>query len=145
MNKMEIKSGLNSRQWALYRYLKKKGDQWTTQYQIVRDLSDVYNYFEDDYVTFHDSPVRHTLTKDIRTINDSDYIHKPLLSGGKGVKLANKQEIDKYIGSNIMSAVRKIKRLRKLADKADKNGQYRLKLSQYQKEIYESLLEDDVS
>lgn len=145
MNKMEIKSNLNSRQWALYRYLKDKGDQWTTQYQIVQDLSDVYCYTEDDYVTFHDSPVRHTLTNDIRTINDSDYIHKPLLSGGKGVKLANKKEFDKYIANNIISAVNRLKRLKKLASKADKNGQYRLQLSKYQKEVYEAFLADDVS
>lgn len=136
MNKIEVKSGLNSRQWSLYRYLKDAGNQWTTQYKIVTDLRHLYNYEEDDFVTFHDNPARCQLTKDIRAINESDYIHKPVLSGPKGVKLADKQEFDKYISSNLMSAVRKIQRLRKLADKADKNGQYRLKLSEYQKEIY---------
>lgn len=138
--KTEAKTGLNSRQWALYRYLKDNGDKWTTQFKIVNDLGDLYNYEEDDFVTFHDNPARHQLTKDIRTINNSDYIHKPILSGAKGVKLANSKEFDRYIASNIMSVINRLNRLKKLSEKADKNGQYRLKFSEYQKEVYESFL-----
>lgn len=141
MEKIETKSGLNKRQWALYRYLKDKGDQWTTQYNIVNDLRDWYGYKEDDFVTFHDSQARHQLTNDIRTINESDYIHKPILSGSKGVKIANKEEWDKYIGSNILSAVNRLKRLKKLAEKADKNGQYRIMLSEHQKLIHEAFID----
>ena len=143
--KTEVKTGLNSRQWALYRYLKENGNQWTTQFKIVSDMSGLYNYEEDDFVTFHDNPARHQLTNDIRAINESDYIHKPILSGAKGVKLANEQEWDKYISSNITATVNRLKRLKKLAKKADKNGQYRFKFSEYQKEVYEAFLADDVS
>lgn len=143
--KMEVKIGLNSRQWALYRYLKDKGNQWTTQFRIVNELRDLYGYVEDDFVTFHDSPARHQLTKDIRAINESDYIHKPILSGSKGVKLANKKEFNKYMASNIISTVNRLNRLKKLASKADKNGQFRLELTKHQKEVYESFVADDVS
>lgn len=138
---MEIKHNLNSRHFRLYDYLKGKGDEWTTQFQIVNDLRDLYLYVEDDFVTFHDSPARHQLTNDIRTINESDYLPKPILSGVKGVKIANSEEIDKYIASNILSAVNRLKRIEKLAQKADKNGQYRLKLSEYQKDITEAFID----
>ena len=146
MNKIETKSNLNSRQFRLYDYLKNKRlDEWTFQEQIARDLSDLYPATENDFEDFHNSTCRHLIGGDIRAINESDYIHKPILSGARGVKIANEQEFDKYIASNIMSAVNRLKRLKKLSEKADKNGQYRLKLSQYQKEVYEAFLDDDVS
>lgn len=138
---MEIKHNLNSRHFKLYTYLKERGDEWTTQFQIVNDLRDLYHYEEDDLITFHDNPARHQLTKDIRTINESDYLPKPILSGYKGVKIANEKEFDIYIGSNINSVIRRLVRLKKLAQKADKNGQLRLKMSEYQKEVYESFID----
>lgn len=141
MEKIEIKSGLNSRQFRLYDYLKEKGDEWTTQFQIVNELKDLYHYEEDDFATFHDSQARHQLTKDIRMINESDYLPKPILSGSKGVKIANEIEFDKYIANNIMSAVKRLKRLKKMAQKGDRNGQYKLKLSEYQKEVVEAFID----
>ena len=146
MNEIETNSNLNSRQFRLYDYLKnKKTDEWTFQEQIARDLSELYPTTEEDFEDFHNSNSRHLIGGDIRAINESDYIHKPILSGAKGVKIANEQEFDKYIGSNIMSAVNRLKRLKKLASKADKNNQFRFKLSQYQKEVYEAFLTNDVS
>lgn len=136
---MEIVHNLNNRQFRLYDYLKSRGDQWTTQYQIICDLKELYS--EIDCENFHDCAARHQLTKDIRIINDSDYLPKPILSGGKGVKIANSDEFDKYIGTNINSAVNRLKRLKKLAQKGNKDRQYRLKLSEYQKDIYEAFLE----
>lgn len=141
MENIEIKHGLNSRQFALYRHLKDKGDTWTTQEQLARELKDFY--FDNDLdKPFHDRRVRMLMTVDIRAINESEYIHKPILSTARGVKLANEAEFDKFIASNINSAVRRLKRLKKLASKANLNGQYRIKMSQYQKEIYESFIED---
>lgn len=145
MDKIETKTGLNKRQWALYRYLKEKGDIWTTQYQIAEDLREIYDYEEDDLTPFHDQQVRHVITKDIRAINESDYIHKPILSGSQGIKIANSKEFDLYIGSHINSAVNRLKRLKKLAAKGSRDGQYRLKLSAYQKELYECFMDSNVS
>ena len=138
---MEINHNLHKRHFRLYDYLKKKGDQWTTQYEIVSDLREFYG--EIDCENFHDSSVRHQLTKDIRAINESDYLPKPILSGGKGVKIANSKEFDIYIGSNINSVVNRLKRLKKLAQKGNKDGQYRLKMSEYQKEVYDAFLEKE--
>lgn len=137
---MEIVHNLNSRHFRLYDYLKERGDQWTTQYEIVCDLKDLYG--EMDCENFHDSTVRQQLTKDIRTINASDYLPKPILSSNRGVKLANKQEFDKYIANNIHSVVNRLKRLKKLAQKGSKDGQYRIKMSEYQKEIVESFIDE---
>lgn len=145
MDKFEVKTGLTKRQWALYRYLKERGDEWTTQYQIAEDLRDVYDYIIDDVTPFHDQQIRHQITADIRAINESDYIHKPILSSPRGIKLANKEEWDKYIASNINSAVNRLKRLKKLCEKVNKDGQYRLKLSTHQKELYECFMDKDVS
>ena len=136
---MEIVHNLHKRHFRLYDYLKNKGDQWTTQYEIVRDLEELYG--DIDCENFHDSSVRHQLTKDIRMINESDYLPKPILSSGKGVKIASKQEFDNYIANNINSAVNRLKRLKKLAEKGNRNGQYRIKLSEHQKEIVESFID----
>lgn len=135
---MQVVHNLNSRHFRLYDYLKNKGDQWTTQWEIVNDLIEFYG--EIDCENFHDSAVRHQLTKDIRTINESDYLPKPILSGGKGVKIANSEEFDRYIGANINSAVNRLKRLKKLSEKASRNNQYRLKLTEQQKEVVESFI-----
>ena len=92
---MEIKTNLNSRQFRLYDYLKSRGNQWTTQFQIVSDLTELYGYADKEH--FHDSANRHQLTNDIRMINESDYIPKPILSSGRGVKIANEKEFDLFI------------------------------------------------
>ena len=141
MSKIEVKTNLTSRQFRLYDYLKAKGDQWTTQFQIVNDLRELYHYAEDDLVTFHDNPARKQLTNDIRAINESDYLPKPILSGCKGVKIANEKEFDLFIGANINAVIRRLKRLKNMAKKGDKNGQFRLKLSEYQKDIHEAFVD----
>lgn len=139
---IEIKHNLNSRQFRLYDYLKSRGDQWTTQFQIVSDLTELYGYA--DYDNFHDSANRHQLTNDIRMINESDYLPKPILSSGKGVKIANEREFDLYISANINSVVNRLKRLKKLAQKGNKDGQYRLKMSEYQKEVYDAFVDKEI-
>ena len=136
---MSCNSNLCNRHFRLYDYLKSKGDQWTTQYEIVYDLRLLYG--EIDCENFHDSSVRHQLTKDIRTINESDYLPKPILSSRKGVKIANSKEFDIYIASNINSVVNRLKRLKKLAQKGNNDGQCRLKLSEYQQEVYDAFLD----
>lgn len=141
MTKIEVQTNLTTRQFRLYDYLKEKGDQWTTQYNIVNDLRELYSYNEDDFVTFHDSQARHQLTNDIRAINESDYLPKPILSGAKGVKIANKSEFDIYIGSNIKAVVGRLNRLKRLAKKGNNDQQYRIKLSEYQKEVCEAFID----
>lgn len=118
---------LTPRQWALYNYLKERGDEWTTQLDIAYALKDFYDVsFEND--KFHDSRARLQLTMDIRALNESDVIQKIIMSGSKGVKIANESEFNSYIGREINAAVRRLMRAKKKAEKGNRNGQMRLVL-----------------
>ena len=91
-----MKSELNARQWAVYNLLKNNPDRYFTQLDIVLKLQELFTLdFTAD--TFHDSKARHTLTKDIRAINQSDIIQKIVISNNQGVKIANSAEFEKYI------------------------------------------------
>lgn len=122
-----MKSELNPRQWAVYNLLKSTSDRYITQLDIVYKLR---NWFSLDFTadTFHDSTARHTLTKDIRAINNSDVIQKVVISNSRGVKIANKEEFAQYINSEFASIFRKLARTRQKAKKAGLDGQMRIVL-----------------
>ena len=142
MTKIKIKTNIKSRQFKLYNYLKNKDpNEWTFQEKIARDLPDLYPATEKEFEDFHNSSCRRLIGEDIRAINEDDYLHKPILSSGKGVKMANEAEFNDYIGSNINSVIKRLKRLKKMAQKGGQNGQMRIKLSDYQKEVYESFID----
>ena len=116
---------LTPRQWALYNFLKGKGDEWTTQRDIAYALKDHYDTsFKKD--KFHDSKARLQITMDIRTINDSDAIQKIIIPSPKGIKIANEREFDEYIERERSSALRRLMRLELKAKKGNYNGQMRL-------------------
>lgn len=121
-----MKSELNSRQWALYNALKEQGDEWRVQAEIATLIPE-YNYDgSEDWRLFHDSPARHLMTADIRAINESTVIQKVIISSGKGIKIANKDEFDRYIRKEIMSSVRRLMRAKRKAAKGAKDGQMRI-------------------
>ena len=121
-----MKTELNSRQWALYNYLKSMNDTWTTQYNVVKALNMLDGYYEKpELENFHDSPARHLLTKDIQAINASNIIQKIILSSPQGIKLASESDFEIYIRSQYAALWRKKKRLDKILKKADKDGQLR--------------------
>lgn len=121
-----MKSELNSRQWAVYNYLKSMNDTWTTQYNVVKALNMLDGYYEKpEKENFHDSPARHLLTKDIQTINASGVIQKIILSSPQGIKLATESDFEIYIRSQYAALWRRKERLDKIAKKADKDGQMR--------------------
>lgn len=115
-------SELNSRQWALYNYLKERGDQWTYQYEIAREL---YGY-ESPPDGFHDSRARHVMTKDIRTINKSNVIQKVIITGSKGIKLASKDEFVDYLKRQYSALWRRKERIDKIARKWLNDQQMRI-------------------
>lgn len=123
-----MKNELNSRQWALYNYLKSMGDTWTTQYGVAFSLSRLDGYYTDfdNADTFHDSAARMQMTADIRAINESSIIQKIIITSSKGIKLANSEEFDRYIRKEIMAAVRKLMRAKHKAAKGNLDGQMRL-------------------
>ena len=122
-----MNSELNARQWALYNLLKNTPDRCWTQIEIAYKLREFYDTsFCNDQ--FHDSPTRHQLTKDIRTINNSEVIQKIIISNNKGVKIANREEFEKYISAEFASIFRKLERTRQKAKKAGLDKQMRIVL-----------------
>lgn len=123
-------SQLNPRQWALYRFLKERGDQWTTQVQAAVTLQkmyygQIYENWSGDPAEFHDSGARLQMTLDIRKINDSGVIQKVIISSRKGIKIANEEEFERYIRLEIGAAVRKLLRAKRKAAKGSLDGQMR--------------------
>ena len=95
--KISKKSELTPRQWALYRYLTKRGNQWTYQWQIATEVPEYGYGGRAEAVAFHDSSTRSAMTTDIRKINQSSVIQKIIISTPKGVKIATKHEFKDYI------------------------------------------------
>lgn len=117
-------SELNARQWRLYNHLKENGDTWEKQREIARSLPDLYPIREGQ--PFHDSSVRLLMTKDIQEINKSDIIQKIIISSSQGVKLANKEEAQRFIAGKFSAVFDSLERVRKLERKAGLDGQLRL-------------------
>lgn len=117
---------LNSRQWALYGYLKDKGDEWTLQVTVA-DAIPEYHYDSDmEFGLFHNSPARHLMTDDIRAINESNVIQKIIISSSKGIKLASKSDFAGYLKRQYAALWRRKKRIDKIAHKCFTDGQIRL-------------------
>ena len=110
---------------ALYKYLLAKGDEWTSQVQVARDLFAEFGNGE-CYLApneYHDTHERHILSKVISEINESHEFEKIIISSGKGIKIANEEEFDRYIKSQHNATLRKLARIYKMAKKGNKHNQ----------------------
>ena len=110
---------------ALYKYLEEKGDCWTSQVEVARDL---YEHFGNGECClapeeYHDSNERKILSQVISEINLSPDFPKIIVSSGKGIKLANEEEHKRYVTSQYRSVLRKLKRTRIMEKKGNANGQ----------------------
>lgn len=138
-----MKNELNSRQWALYNALKEQGDEWRVQAELASIIPD-YNYDgSEDWRLFHDNPARHIMTADIRAINESAVIQKVIISSGKGIKIANKEEFDRYIRKEIMASVRRLMRAKLKAKKGGLDGQTRITFGQYERDTIKAFIDSD--
>lgn len=135
-------STLNTRQWKLYEFLKEQGDQWTVQVKVAQALSEYYPVTEAEALDFHNCQARHMITNDIRAINDCPTIQKIIISGAKGIKIANSDEFDRYIGLEINSAVRKLMRAKKKAEKGNRDGQMRIVFNS-EREVVKAFIDSD--
>ena len=111
---------LNGRQLTLYRYLIRQGDRWRKQEDIAAELFLWYPFGNGN---FHDSTARMLMTKDIQAINESDEIQKVIISGKRGIKLANREEFSRYIKRQYSSVFRRLKRIRAKERKGHLDGQ----------------------
>lgn len=123
-----MKSELNPRQWAVYNLLKNNPDRYMTQFEICLQLPVDYPIAGVCALEFHDSAARHMLTNDIRTINKSEVIQKIIISNSKGVKIASREEFERYISAEFAAIFRKLARTRQKAKKAGLDGQMRIVL-----------------
>jgi hypothetical protein len=116
---------MNARQKALYDYLVAKGDEWTPQVEVARDLYSYYGNGECCLLPeeYHDTTERLIISKDISDINFSFDFHKIIISSCKGIKIANEAEFDKYIKNQYNATIRKLARIYKMAKKGNRNGQ----------------------
>lgn len=139
-----MKSELNSRQWALYNYVKSMNDTWTTQWNVAKALYLLDGYYAiEDKENFHDTHTRHLMTADIRAINESSVIQKVIISSGKGIKIANKDEFDRYIKKERMAAIRRLVRVRIKEKKGSLDGQTRITFGQYERDTVKAFLDSD--
>lgn len=140
-------SELNKRQWALYNFLKDHGDTWITQHEVATLLFASHGIYETElFMTtqeFHFSNTRKLMTADIRAINESAVIQKVIISSGKGIKIANKEEFDRYIRKEIMSSVRRLMRAKLKAKKGNLDGQTRITFGQYERDTIKAFIDSD--
>lgn len=110
---------------ALYKYLEEKGDVWSPQVEVARDLFEHFGNGEcclapDEY---HDSHERKILSRVISEVNFSPEFDKIIISSGKGIKLANEEEHKRYVTNQYRAVLRKLKRTRIMEKKGNANGQ----------------------
>ena len=138
-----MKSELNSRQWALYNALKEQGDTWRVQAEIATLIPEYKYDGSEDWRLFHDNPARHLMTADIRAINESAVIQKVIISSGKGIKIANKEEFDRYIRKERMAAIRRLVRIRIKEKKGNFDGQTRITFGRYERDTIKAFIDSD--
>lgn len=112
---------LNGRQLDLYNFLEAMGDQWTPQKDIADALMWWYPLYDEN--KFHDSNARMLMTKDIQAINESNEVQKVIISGNRGIKIANREEFSRYIKRQYSSVFRRLKRIRAKERKGQLDGQ----------------------
>ena len=110
---------------ALYKYLESKGDVWSPQVEVARDL---YEHFGNgecclEPKEYHNTTERLEHSQTISKVNFSPESEKIIISSSKGIKLANEEEFDRYIKSQYKSAIRKLARVYAMAKKGNRNGQ----------------------
>lgn len=134
-------SQLNPRQWALYRYLTERGDQWTKQEEIAAALPEWYCQIDSD--NFHSTKARRTMSSDIMAINNSTIIQKIIISNTKyGIKLATEDEWKQAIKREYANVFKKLKRIRHKEHKGYLDGQMRL-VFRSERDVIEAFLREE--
>ena len=109
-----------ARQEALYSFLLQRGDKWTSMEQTTDSIPLYPTYYRG---TYHNSTTRRLLTRDIEAVNSSDHFEKIIVSGSKGIKLANENDFEKFLKTEFGEIFRKLKRVRWIAKKGSRDQQ----------------------
>ena len=107
----------------LHLFLLSRGDRWTSMEQVTDSISAYPCFFKTNY---HNSSARRMLTADVAWLNERGPYDGIIISGNKGIKLANKEELGQFIKAELAEIFRKLKRVRGIAAKANLDQQYDL-------------------
>jgi hypothetical protein len=116
---------MNKRQEALYNYLIERADEWTSQSEVARELSLYYGNGE-CYLApeeYHDTAERKLMSRDCAEINLNPDYEKIIISSGKGIKIANESEAERYLRNQYAALFRKLKRIRAMERKCNLHNQ----------------------
>lgn len=133
---------ITERQKKLLEFLKNNDDEYLSQYTISQVLPWLY-FYDGEQEDFHNSKARHWITDDIRAINADSSVEALILSNGKGVKIATKEEFERGMRAEFAAIFRRLKRAYAKARKGAKNGQFEfdgdMKISEYKafKDMFE--------
>jgi len=108
------------RREALYSFLLARGDKWTSMEQTTDSIPMYPTYTRS---TYHNSTARRLLTRDIEAVNSSDKFEKIIVSGKYGIKLANENDFQKFLKSEFGEIFRKLRRVRRIAQKGSRDQQ----------------------
>ncbi len=126
------------RRQALYDYLISRGDNWTSQREIVQTLSAFYEpKIGEEGRAFHQSTARRVLTSDINFINRDSNYQKVIISNSNGVKIATRDECIQQLSRLYSANMRRLCYAKILREKAGLDGQYTLD----ERKIIESFVE----
>lgn len=117
---------LTSKQYRLYDFLQERGDQWSSRRLIATKL---YLTTLEDFKAYkgtNNCPIIRQVTKDIQTLRNNPEINKVIISGVNGVKIANAEEVAKWLDNRFISCMGELKRYYKDIDRLKRNGQYRV-------------------
>lgn len=109
------------RRGMLYAFLLSR-EGWTSMADVAYRLREHYP----DYgwvSSFHNSAVRRRITADIEAINESEDYPMIIISGRRGIKLADRDEFERFVQAESGELYRKFKRLRRMIRKAGRDRQ----------------------
>lgn len=110
----------SARQEALYSFLLSRGDKRTSMERTTDSITLYPTYYRG---TYHNSTTRRLLTRDIEAVNSSDKFEKIIISGRKGIKLANEDDFERFLKAEFSEIFKKLKRVRGMAKKASMDQQ----------------------
>ena len=113
-----------ARRDALYAFLRGR-EGWIPMQDLAYYVKDIYPTY--GWVSnFHNSHIRRKLTADIEAINGDPKYERVIISGNRGVKIADNDELDRFLRSEYKEIFRKLDRVRRFAKKAYPEGQFTL-------------------
>lgn len=125
---------VEQRRKMLYGFLLSRGDQWTKMRDVTRAIVLYPPLYTGNY---HNSGARRLLTGDIKHINNSSEFEKIIISGDRGIKLANERECVKFMKAEYREVFRKLKQVRRIGTKVLKDQQM-----DFEGRIYETFMDE---